>query len=333
MATTVCRFVVVSTDGRRSSEWRVWTGQEGKKPTDDVYLAPRTQIVDFKISLHKDGWGQYGLSQAVRDALRPGDRHAPLRWELSRTEMFPGWLPMYTIVFPESELDTVAPSDEAPIVIPAPSSGNAIGVMILASAGADVELPSGLDEGVVALLDRKNGGKVAVVAVPMPFDDGVLASLEVPPSGMSPWAISGSQAESEPFGWMVNAASDGTRMSTEFNGLRRRTDREFVIPGFTGVIRPWDERPRVDRDISCAVLVCPGGGPAQLYLDLRARCNHAHLASDVNDLVLAHGRGELDHGWGRLPNGDAYTCLAMPRVLEELGGIDPSQWAPGPGKG
>ena len=62
---TVCRFVVAAGDGRRSSEWRVWTAKEGGKATDEVYLAPQTQMVDFKISLHSNGFAQYGVSEAV----------------------------------------------------------------------------------------------------------------------------------------------------------------------------------------------------------------------------------------------------------------------------
>lgn len=329
---TVCRFVVISADGRRSSEWRVWTGQEGKKPTDDVYLAPRTQVVDFKISLHSDGWGQYGLSQAVRDAARPGDRHAPLRWELGRAEILPGWTPVYCLQFPESELAAIPLSDESPVKIPASGAGLAIGVMIMISE-AGTELPEGLRSGAVSMLDRKNGGKVAIIATPMPFDAGILTELDSPADRLSPWSVPATQAEPEPYGWVVHAGTEGTRRSTEFNGERRGTgQRELSLPGFPGEIRPWSERPEVDLDLTCAVLVCSSYGQPQLFVDTRARCDHRHLGKDATDLVIAHRQGQLDHGWGRLASGDHYTCISTPRVLEELGGMDPGQWVSGPGR-
>lgn len=331
---TVCRFVVVAPDGRRSSEWRVWTGQEGKKPTDDVYLAPRTQIVDFKISLHKDGWGQYGLSQAVRDAARPGDRRALLRWELSETEIFPGWTPAYCLQFPESELAAVPLSDETQVEIPASGVGAAIAVMIMTSK-AGTQLPDGLGDGIIGTLDRKNGGRVAILAMPVRFDAALLSALDSPSDGLSPWAIPGTQGEHEPYGWIVHRGTDGTRRSTEFNTELRATEqRPFSLPDFPGVIRPWNERPTAidDRGLECAVLVCSSSEQPQLFVDTRARCDHQHLGRDATDLVIAHQRGKLDHGWGRLGNSGHYTCISMPRVLEESGGMDPSQWAPGPGR-
>src|SRR4051812_1092543 len=65
---TVLRFAVVSPDGRRSCEWRVWTGS--RKPTNEVYMAPRSMGGELKLSIHSDGWCQHGLTGGVRASLR-----------------------------------------------------------------------------------------------------------------------------------------------------------------------------------------------------------------------------------------------------------------------
>lgn len=329
---TVCRFVVVSPDGRRSSEWRVWTAQEGKAPSDDVYLAPRSHVVDFKISLHYgDNTGQYGLSQAIRDASRPGDKKALLRWDLATAEIFPGWKPAYLLQFPESELAEVPLKGESAIILPAPDIGSALQIMVLTGTPG-AEIPAGLHDGVVGILDRENGGNVVIVSMPTPFDPEVFKNLDSPARTMSGWAIPGTRAASGPFGWVTHQGEGGFVRSTEFNkDLHAEGGAELSLPCFPGIVRPWDERPSVDLDIVCAVLVCPATAEPQLFLDPRSRCNHQHLDKDATDLVRAHQRGETDDNWGRLPNGDLFTCLAMPRVLSELGGLDPSQWAPGPG--
>lgn len=74
----VLRFLVVAQDGRCSAEWRLWTGS--KRPSDDTYLAPRHLAGKMKFSFHKDGSFQHGPTAPVREALRPGDRHALDRW-------------------------------------------------------------------------------------------------------------------------------------------------------------------------------------------------------------------------------------------------------------
>jgi hypothetical protein len=331
---TVCRFVVKSSDGRRSSEWRVWTGKEAGKPKDDVYLAPSTQVVDFKISLHPaSGHGQYGLSDAVRAQARPGDRHALARWELATDEMFPGWTPWYVLQFPEQELvDLPLTSASSQVVVDAPPPGSSLHVLVLIS-GPGVRLAPDVPS--IAELDRANGGCVALVPIVTPFDPGSLADAEQPHVGLTPWAIPGLRGEPEPFGWVVDAGLDGTRRSTEYNRSERdeREPEPLSLPEFPGVLMPWEEKPREidDRGLLCALLIVPEVGEAELFIDFRARCNHQHLGGDARRLVEAARKGELDHGWSRLLNGDLCTGISMPRVFSELGGMSEDQWATGPG--
>lgn len=329
---TVCRFVITSSDGRRSSDWRVWTGREGDKPTNEVYLAPRTQVVDFKISLHSDGWAQYGLSQAVRDAARPGDRHALLRWELSKTEMFPDWRPLYCLQFPASELVNLPLPDPGPIRIPAAEPGAARVIVMLAS-DRPVIIPDELRQNSIGILDRANGGHVLLVSTVMPFDPSFFDQVDAPCDDLAPWAIPGLQAEPEPYGWVVDRGADGTRRSTEYNAsVRGAGSRPPLLADVSAFLAPWEERPVEinDRGLACAILVMPNLGWPRVFVDYQARCDHQHLADDVSKLISAHNAGQIDHGWGRLSNGDNYTMISVRRVLEELGGMGPDQWAPGP---
>ena len=333
---TVCRFVIKSTDGRRSSEWRVWTGRDGGKPRDDVYLAPSTQLVDFKISLHPaTGHGQYGLSDKVRAQARPGDRQALSRWQLATKEISPGWTPWYVLQFPEGELvDLPGTSSASQIVVDASPPGMSTVVLVLVS-GPGVSLPTDVQDHVIATLSRANGGSVALVTFASPFDPASLADVDQPPAGLAPWAIPGLQGEPEPFGWIVDAGLDGTRESTEYNKFERarRAAENFTLPDFPGRLVPWDEKPDEvnDRGLICALLIVPAAGEPQLSIDFRARCDHQHLAGDARQLVEAARSGRLDHGWSRLANGNLCTGLSVSRVLSELGEMSDDQWATGPG--
>jgi hypothetical protein len=65
-------------------------------------------------------------------------------------------------------------------------------------------------------------------------------------------------------------------------------------------------RPLPDRQYLCAELHCSRRAPHQVFINTRMECDHAHLVKDVMTLVEAYGRGLLDHGWNRTPNGDAF---------------------------
>ncbi|MBB5801252.1 hypothetical protein F4560_001020 [Saccharothrix ecbatanensis] len=294
-------------------------------------------MADFKISLHPaTGHGQYGLSDTVRAQVRPGDRQALSRWQLSTDERLPGWTPWYILQFPESELvDVPVTSSASQVIVDAPPPGMSIHVLVLVS-GPGVSLPVEVQDYVIATLSRANGGSVALVTVPSPFDPASLTDVAQPPVGLTPWAIPGLQGEPEPFGWIVDAGLDGTRRSTEYNSSARaqRTAEDFSFPDFPGRLVPWDEKPDWfdDRGLLCALLLVPVAGEAQLFIDFRARCNHQHLAGDALQLVEAARSGQLDHGWSRLANGDLWTGISTARVLAELGGMTEDQWAVGPGQ-
>jgi len=75
------RFVVWAGDGRRSAQWRVWTGSRNNAPSDEVYIAPRSLGSEVKVSLHSDGTCLYRLTKEANPRARLGDRHALHRWD------------------------------------------------------------------------------------------------------------------------------------------------------------------------------------------------------------------------------------------------------------
>jgi len=92
------RFSVASSDGKRSMAWRVWTGD--RRPSDEVYVAPRHMAGDLKFSAHLSGYAQIGPTQRMRTRLSADDRYA-----LSRTQLDPvhGGV-VLRLVFHRSEL-------------------------------------------------------------------------------------------------------------------------------------------------------------------------------------------------------------------------------------
>lgn len=326
---TVSKFAVVASDGRRSSEWRVWTGRENGSPKDDAYLAPAKSVKEFKISLHPDNMAQYGLSDSMRARIRTGDRHAPLRWEMDQTEITAGWTPGYVLRFPEQELESVGPCTSETIQIPSAPAGGQISVLVAIGKPDAAPLESSSAGEVIALLDRQNGGKVALVVVQGPFDASTFAELDIAGRQFG-WALPTLVTNNDPFGWIVHRFGD-TQSSTEFSSIRHKAERSVVsLQGFVGEVYTIHECPPeiLHQDAACAVLICGPKGN-ELFVDERARCSHHHLAADAADLVDTYERSDTDHCWGPMTDGRLHTMISTKRVVEERG-IGP--WAYGPTK-
>lgn len=228
----------------------------------------------------------------------------------------------------------VPPTSTSPHeAVEAPARGHSLHVLVVVG-DPGAALPSELTPFVIGMLDRGNGGQVALVGIETPFDQQALEGVENGSLDFAPWEVPGLRAEPEPFGWIVDVGNDGTRRSTEFSASRRKNRRaeEFSMPDFPGRLRPWAEKPTEvdDRGLTCAVLIVPDLGEAELFVDFRARCDHLHLAHDARKLVEAARRGEVDHGWHQLENGDWVTGIGVLRVMAELGGLTDGDWAAGP---
>ncbi|WP_009473893.1 hypothetical protein [Rhodococcus sp. JVH1] len=286
-------------------------------------------INDSKISLHRDGMAQIGLSKAVRDQLRPGDKKALLRWEMADVEVIPGWKARYVLQFPESELEQLDSVPLKAVRIPSAGAGRSLHVIVMTS-GPDCTLPPGTN--VAALLGRGNGGHVAVVVLETDFDPRTFDALKAgPETSLTGWSVPSVVTEREPFGWIVHRRYDEVRVSTEYSFLKRRPERKLALADFEGAVLPWAKKPpEADhRDAACAILVCSQRRRPKLYVDRRSRCNHEHLAGDAMDLVAAFDRNEIDRGWSTLRNGEYFTMIGMPEVLKAKG---LNHWVRGPGR-
>jgi hypothetical protein len=316
----VLRFAVVADDGRRSSEWRVWTGS--KKPSDDVYVSPRSSAGRFKISLHKDGYCQSGLTDAIRKHVREEDRAAFDRWDQG-PEVAPGWRYGYSVLFAESELRHIdRPLNSSTIKIQAPPPAAILGVGILigdASTGPSLDLgEQGRIEGYLA---RLSGGVVAVCSFVIPEEPNWIAEgREILQHPESAWYAGPPLSDEDQFAWGFTGEGEELRAAYE---IAVDEPLPWTVPGalsgFNGQVRPWAEVPvAVPSGIDpCALLLMPiGETQPQLFLHEHARCQHSELQRTANELVQAHDLGQLDEDWVRLPDGRYFTFIMTRRAVE-----------------
>lgn len=317
----VLRFAVVAADGRRGSEWRVWTGD--RRPTDEVYVAPRSGGDRAKISLHSDGYSQHGPTRTVRDKLRPEDRRAFDRWN-RRAQLLPGWEIGCVLCFADSELlANLPPLQEKVVEIAAAPTGRMLIVLVVVVAAPP---PTDVDLGpiqMVAYLERARGGAVAVCAIEVPHDQGWIDdSRELLRMPRSVWTLPEALSEEKHFAWAHGEGSDGSRRILELAPRTPAALRQGTLEeNFVGEVRQWDELPfQVPQGTDfCAVLQVSRDGKSALYVDDRSRCNHAHLADDVAALIRSFKRGQLDAGWDQLPDGTYATGVLLSSAAVRAG--------------
>ena len=302
---TTVRFAVVADDGRRSAEWRLWTGKG--KPTDETYLAPRSRAGEMKVSLHASGYAQHGLTGPARDRLRAGDKHAFDRWETS-SAVAAGVTLAYVLRFYERELRRVGGLRRDSVAVPAGVDDGRIvlGIYISERRTTDADRRS-LGTSVYATLPRACGGEVLLAGSNLPPDtDGYardLAELRGQTVGHPGWDWATRPLKSDGFGWMHGESeSTGVRVALELSsetivrifeeGSALHDDRFASLQHYRDL--PGDIRP----DIAvCGVLVVPQIGLPMLYFDDRARCDFVALKDDA--IALTHSLRTLgpDAGW------------------------------------
>lgn len=312
----VLYFVVTALDGRRSSEWRVWTGRPGR-PTDEAYVAPRSQAGRLKVSLHSDGSAQYGPTEKVRPDVRPGDRQALDRWR-SPDYWINGWRPLFAVEFPDAELGLFAtpPSVEARRA-PTAGPGTAEFVIVLQrKPSASPDPPHG--GRVLGRLSQASGTQIVVVTTSVAFDARTLYRADG--SVVTPWWEMPPSVGGDPERVVLLGKDhhDGKRFATEISTARRQP-APIKIQDFDGDVRLWDERPRLrrrDNDLRfCALLRVTPTGRAELYIDTRARCNMDALGRDATRLLADVTEYGYDTGWEKHADGSWTTGLATMRVL------------------
>ena len=153
---------------------------------------------------------------------------------------------MYRLQFPDSELAELPVTVASQVVVPASAVGMALVVIIMTSDAA-VALPGNLPERVIGMLDRKNGGRVAIFATEVPFDADILAEVDSPPDELTPWAILAPRRPPNRTAglftvvWMEH---DARLSSTVISG--RRVNSRCCCPDFQG----WSIRGVSDRPTS-----------------------------------------------------------------------------------
>lgn len=313
------RFVVRSADGRSSAEWVVWTGSRNAKPSDDVYIAPRSLGGEVKVSLHRDGTCLYKLTDQSNPRARLGDRHALERWTLE--EPFPG-TPLrrgLRLQFPENELVAKAAPSPATTVVPAPNASSVLQVSIVVSDApfdlSDVALE------IFALLDRANGGFVAVVGRSAAWDPEDFARQLARPRVGAGWEAPLVKFEND-YGWVFSG--EGSLFEfTEFALSRHAMgEKPATIDPFAGGI-DWIgdsdlPAPYKSRDDLCGVVRVWPSGASTLYLDRRARCDHASLGRDAEEIRRSLEISRSDGIYDTLADGSMVSAL-MTRGLYRHG--------------
>jgi len=97
----VVRFAVGSDAGAMSTVWRCWA-QRG-----DIYLAPRIAVRFWKFSFHRGGFRWAFASE--EDAAAAGMRSGPVMDEWVPRPFADGWVRLFTVVVPMTEVRPPTP--------------------------------------------------------------------------------------------------------------------------------------------------------------------------------------------------------------------------------
>ncbi|SFN47645.1 hypothetical protein FEK33_17240 [Nocardia asteroides NBRC 15531] len=321
------RFVVVAPDGRRSAEWRVWTGS-GKKVTDELYMTPRARAGEFKFSLHSSNYAQLGHIEKARAAMRPGDQYATDRWEIPQVPIVGNWRAALCLWFPESELRQTPDGSLSSSVVKIPAAPPGQATAVIAAFGTATDSLDGLT--VAGVLDQASGGKIALIHLPINIPPLLVPALHAREASRIPLQIPGF-APTEPFAWELVPGKDGGRLVVEFAPPERGAALP-PLPPLIGTVLPWTEvpvsfldllpEPYREFSLACAILVYGPNGTSRLYVDQHARCDHTSLGAECQQLCDDVDRGHVDQIWQPLPTGELHRIISTRRVLEEAG-IDP----------
>jgi len=315
------RIVVWAGDGRRSAQWRVWTGSRNNAPSDEVYIAPRSLGSEVKVSLHSDGTYLYRLTKEANPRARLGDRHALHRWTIED-----GFIPGTSVRrglrlrFPEDELVAGGQGDAGVAVVGAPPAGSVLLVWVLVS-DAPIDVKLGVD--VLAVLTRANGGQVAVVSSSQPWDsEQFRQQIQRVGTGVG-WAAPVAST-GDGYAWLFSGGESLCEF-TEFASSRHQLATDPVpLPPFEGEVAwlPDSDLPEEirGRDDLCGVVRMTLDGDATLYVDRRARCDHSRLGVNAEEIRQSWMAGRSDGVFETLPDGSRIARLATLGLYRE--GLD-----------
>jgi len=306
------RFVVRAGDGRRSAQWRVWTGSRNNAPSDEVYIAPRSLGSEVKVSLHSDGTCLYKLTKKANPQARLGDRHALHRWTIE-DDFIPGTSVRrgLRLRFPEDELVAGGQGDAGVAVVGAPPAGSALLVWVLVSDEPIDVAKLGVD--VLAVLTRANGGQVAMVSRSQPWDsEQYRQQIQRVGTGVG-WAAPVTST-GDGYAWLFSGGESLCEF-TEFASSRHQHATDPVpLPPFEGKVAwlPDSDLPEEirGRDDLCGVVRMTLDGDATLYVDRRARCDHSRLGVNAEEIRQSWMAKRSDGVFETLPDGSRITRLA-----------------------
>ncbi|MGW3179566.1 hypothetical protein ACWDD9_09910 [Kitasatospora sp. NPDC001119] len=209
------RFQTVAADGRRSSSWTVFANSG----SSDVYIAARPIAGRIKVSLHESGkWRHAFLSDAAASGvLAAGEDRAFDKFEPSGEPMAPGWTLGYTIVMPESELQTYPAETKKITLLPAAGPGHGVAVMVLLgeASAPPVKWDTALTE--VGRIPLANGGQVLLLAQPVAVPESWVPAMEQARAEAKQQAEANgvNLAATLPVVALIMAGEDGSRLTVE----------------------------------------------------------------------------------------------------------------------
>ncbi len=148
--------------------------------TSDVYIAARPIAGRIKVSLHESGkWRHAFLNDAATSGLlAAGADRAFDKFEPSGEQMAPGWTLGYTIVMPESELQTYPAEAKKTTLLPAAEPDHGVAVMVLLgeASAPPVKWDAALTE--VGRIRLANGGQVLLLSQPVAVPETWIPAME-----------------------------------------------------------------------------------------------------------------------------------------------------------
>lgn len=310
----VLRFSVASPDGRRSMAWRVWTGD--RRPTGEVYIAPRHMAGDLKFSAHSSGHTQFGPTKRLRDRSSPDDREA-----LSKTELATeGSRVLLRLLFHRSELRTRT-ADRAEATVEMADDEEAL--LILLAVG---RLPADMAPGcrLAGAVARDPGDPVLVIAAPhTPAPEMLAEALGVLDAPHQTWQMNVDWQYKAHAVVVAEDSVDGPPLWAEVAiDQEPAARRPTALAWFPGEIFTFDDLPvSVPDDLEiCAALWVSEIDPPRLYVNEYARCHYGHLDSDVTCLLSDFATSGPDAGWDSLdtPEGGWITAIATSAAVSRM---------------
>lgn len=311
---SVLRFSVAAPDGRRSMPWRVWTGD--RRPSDEVYVAPRHMAGDLKFSAHISGYAQHGPTKRLRDKLSPDDREALWRTRLD-TE---GLRVVLRLLFHNSELrPRSADTTEAAIGIR--DDEDAL-LLLLAIGPLSGALPPGWR--LVGAVARTSEEPVLLIAGSAPAAPQMLAeALEALRAPHQTWQLDVDWQYKAHAVVVLDGDEDGPPLWAEFAVDEEPAPRlPSSLAWFPGQVLTLADLPvPMPEDVeACAAVWIGDAGKTRLYVNEYARCDHEHLAFDVSHLLRAFADSGPDLGWTHLrgPDGGWITAIVTEAAADRF---------------